>query len=392
MTNYKKEYRTHSSSSAMNWRETFTAESVVLKAWLCFHAFQFASYGPFSSVAAAEKSDLTDNADSAAKNSSVLPLAINTWGFSNATESARAALVNGGSARDAVEAAGTRCELDQCDFTVGYGGSPDERGETTLDAMVMEGASLNVGAVGALRGVKNAIGVARAVLERTRHSLLVGDQATDFAVQMGFPVEDLRTTVSIRKWRKWKDGGCQPNFWKNVSPDPQRECGPHHPLRLKYTDDSSSSSSSPPPSIASDTIGVVVIDTNHHVEAGTSTNGANHKIPGRVGDSPIPGSGAYADDEAGGAVATGDGDVMMRFLPAYQAVENLRRGMEPEEAAADVVKRIVKRHPEFEGGVVVADRSGKFGAACHGFSSGRFPYSVWHPALGAVTVKWVNCQ
>lgn len=111
MTNYKKEYRTHSSSSAMNWRETFTAESVVLKAWLCFHAFQFASYGPFSSVAAAEKSDLTDNADSAAKNSSVLPLAINTWGFSNATESARAALVNGGSARDAVEAAGTRCEV-----------------------------------------------------------------------------------------------------------------------------------------------------------------------------------------------------------------------------------------------------------------------------------------
>ena len=80
-------------------------------------------------------------------------------------------------------------KVDQCDFTVGYGGSADETGETTLDAMVMDGATLNVGAVGALRGVKNVIGVARAVLERTRHSLLVGDQATNFAVQMGYPVE-----------------------------------------------------------------------------------------------------------------------------------------------------------------------------------------------------------
>ena len=78
---------------------------------------------------------------------------------------------------------------EQCDFTVGFGGSPDEKGETTLDALMMDGATMKVGAVGALRGVKNAIGVARAVLERTRHSLLVGDQATDFAVQMGFRVE-----------------------------------------------------------------------------------------------------------------------------------------------------------------------------------------------------------
>ena len=110
-----------------------------------------------------------------------------------------------------------------------------------------------------------------------------------------FFIEDLRTIDSITKWRKWKDGGCQPNFWKDVSPDPATSCGPYRPKRAGFKESPSSSSLA----TASDTIGILSVDATGHVVAGTSTNGANHKIPGRVGDSPIPGSGAYADDEAG---------------------------------------------------------------------------------------------
>jgi len=169
------------------------AQSVILRAWLCLEVSRLTTPSLFAVSAASVPDDSPTTTlveDQTVINStSPLPLTINTWGFSNATESARLSWLKGGGAMDSVVAAGTRCEVEQCDFTVGYGGSPDENGETTLDAMLMDGASMKVGAVGALRGVKNAIGVARAVLERTRHSLLVGDQATDFAVQMGFKVE-----------------------------------------------------------------------------------------------------------------------------------------------------------------------------------------------------------
>jgi len=245
---------------------------------------------------------------------------------------------------------------------------------------------MKVGAVGALRQIKNAIGVARVVLERTRHTLIVGSQATELAAEFGFPVESLSTNKSVSMWKAWEKANCQPNFWKNVKPDPDKSCGPYQPV--------ASSSKLPQvylaDAVASDTIGILAIDESGHVVAGTTTNGANHKIPGRVGDSPIPGSGAYADNEVGAAVATGDGDVMMRFLPTYQAVENMRRGMTPDDAAKEALHRIVRRHPSFEGAIATANRLGQFGAACHGFKN--FPYSVWNPDLGKVTVKYVDCQ
>ena len=112
------------------------------------------------------------------------------------------------------------------------------------------------------------------------------------------PLEDLRTPDSIGVWRKWRLADCQPNFWKNVSPDPTKSCGPYVPLR-HGGESSPESPLTSLPAVASDTIGILSVDTTGHIVAGTSTNGANHKIPGRVGDSPIPGSGAYADDEVG---------------------------------------------------------------------------------------------
>jgi N4-(beta-N-acetylglucosaminyl)-L-asparaginase len=132
-----------------------------------------------------------------------LPLVINTWPFVNATASAWAVISARQNALDAVEAGCTTCEDEQCDGTVGYGGSPDEAGETTLDALIMDGDTLSVGAVAALRRVKHAISAARAVMEHTTHTLLAGSQATAFAQEMGLLEEDLSTPRSLALQNQW---------------------------------------------------------------------------------------------------------------------------------------------------------------------------------------------
>ncbi|XP_053734443.1 N(4)-(beta-N-acetylglucosaminyl)-L-asparaginase isoform X1 [Synchiropus splendidus] len=240
-----------------------------------------------------------------------LPLVVNTWPFRDATAAAWSTLKSGGSVLDAVEKGCARCETDQCDGTVGFGGSPDEFGETTLDAMIMDGDTMEVGAVADLRRIKNAIGVARAVMEHTDHTLLVGESATLFAESMGFISEDLTTNKSLNIFEQWLKGNCQPNYHKKVVPDPSKSCGPYKPVATVQQ--------SKRPRHANidshDTIGMIAIDAYGHVAAGTSTNGLTHKVPGRVGDSPVVGAGAYADSSVGAAAATGDGDLMMRFLP-----------------------------------------------------------------------------
>uniref|UniRef100_A0A3Q3EF11 Aspartylglucosaminidase n=1 Tax=Labrus bergylta TaxID=56723 RepID=A0A3Q3EF11_9LABR len=229
-------------------------------------------------------------------------------------------LQSGGSVLDAVEKGCARCESEQCDGSVGYGGSPDESGETTLDAMIMNGDTMEVGSVGDLRRIKNAIGVARAVMEHTEHTLLVGESASVFAENMGFTAEDLTTNKSMNIFSQWLKGNCQPNYRKNMFPDPSTSCGPYKPRamlrqskRLQHANTRSH-----------DTIGMIALDQNGHIAVGTSTNGLTHKVPGRVGDSPIVGAGGYADSSVGGAAATGDGDVMMRFLPSVENEANVK--------------------------------------------------------------------
>ncbi|XP_008557128.1 N(4)-(Beta-N-acetylglucosaminyl)-L-asparaginase [Microplitis demolitor] len=316
------------------------------------------------------------------------PLVVITWDYLNATQHAWKILnEENKSSIDAIEGAGSLCEELQCRTTVGYGGSPDEAGETTLDAMIMDGVNMDVGAVGGIRNIKNAISVARKVLENTDHTLLAGSLATDFAVKMGFKHESLTTDFSKNMWESWMKNNCQPNFWKNVNPDPSTSCGPYNPVKksitsridLELTDIEDNH----------DTIGIIAMDSNGNIAAGTSTNGANHKIPGRVGDSPVPGAGAYADQEVGAAAGTGDGDVMMRFLPSFLAVEEMRRGASPTEAAAVAVKRIAKHYPMFRGAVIALDKNGDYGAACNGFAS--FPYFVSNAALGKPTLLRINC-
>ncbi|PIO63854.1 n(4)-(Beta-N-acetylglucosaminyl)-L-asparaginase domain protein [Teladorsagia circumcincta] len=125
---------------------------------------------------------------------------------------------------------------------------------------------------------------------------------------------------------------------------------------------------------------MVVVDSTGNVSAGTSTNGARYKltfqIPGRVGDSPIPGAGAYAIEGVGGAAATGDGDVLLRFLPSFYIVEQMRQGTKPFKAAHKAIRRILEHYPHFQGAVVAANSAGMYGAACANLSSGKFMFSV----------------
>ncbi|CAG2102549.1 unnamed protein product [Medioppia subpectinata] len=292
------------------------------------------------------------------------PFVIITWDFLNATQNAWKQLSSGGSAVDAVESAGSTCERDQCDHTVGWGGSPDENGETTLDSMIMDGPTLNVGAVAGLRRVKDAISVARRVLENTDHSFLVGEMATEFAKQMGFKEESLDSEWSQKTHNDWKANKCQPNFWLNVMPDPKNSCGPYKQVKRDVPNTGKHLINRE----NHDTIGIVAMDRNGSLAVGTSTNGLRHAISGRVGDSPIPGAGAYVDQQVGGAAGTGDGDIMMRYLLTYQAVEFMRMGLAPQQAAEETLRRILKRaHRSHIAALVVADKNGQYGLKSYYF-------------------------
>ncbi|XP_015877747.3 probable isoaspartyl peptidase/L-asparaginase 3 isoform X1 [Ziziphus jujuba] len=315
-------------------------------------------------------------------NSGQYPLVVSTWPFVEAVRAAWKAVDSGFSAVDAVVEGCSACEELRCDGTVGPGGSPDENGETTIDAMIMDGVTMEVGAVAAMRYVKDGIKAARLVMQHTEHTLLVGEKASAFAISMGLPgPSNLSSSESMEKWTKWRENHCQPNFWKNVVP--LGSCGPYHAKSLLSPSDSTCSKATLVGSIKSrpshigihnhDTISMAVIDKLGQIAVGTSTNGATFKIPGRVGDGPIAGSAAYADSKVGACGATGDGDIMMRFLPCYQVVESMRLGMEPKLAAKDAISRIARRFPDFVGAVFAINRDGMHAGACHGWT---FQYSV----------------
>ncbi|XP_068634495.1 probable isoaspartyl peptidase/L-asparaginase 3 [Aristolochia californica] len=340
------------------------------------------------------------------RNSRQFPLVLSTWPFLEAVRVAWRAVEDGLSAVDAVVEGCSACEELRCDGTVGPGGSPDENGETTLDALVMDGTTMEVGAVAAMRYVTNGIKAAKLVMKHTKHTLLVGEQASVFAISMGLPgPTNLTSPESIEKWTKWKENSCQPNFWKNVIPI--NGCGPYHqsditPLIAEdgfghYTEETQKhnllgalkSNSKFINYNNHDTISMAVIDKAGHIAVGTSTNGATFKIPGRVGDGPIAGSSAYADDEVGACGATGDGDIVMRFLPCYQVVESMRLGMKPHNAAVDAIARIARKYPDFVGAVVAVNKEGVHAGACHGWI---FQYSVRSPGMEDVEVFTVFPQ
>ena len=287
------------------------------------------------------------------------------------------------------------CEREQCDGSVGYGGSPDEGGETTLEGLVMDGTTMDVGAVADLRGVRDAASAARRVMQHCTHTILAGSRAGDFAEEMGLERSSLETPASQEMWRKWREEkSCQPNYRTNVTPDPAASCGPYSPREapLAALPDHASASAPPfsPENLSGrwnpdvrqdnhDTIAMVVIAApGGAVVSGASTNGANHKVPGRVGDSAVPGAGSYALSGIGGCGCTGDGDTMMRFLPCYQVVESMRQGMSPKAAAEDAIARIRRYYPQFLGALIAVRADGTHAGAVNCW---QLTYSVRRPGM-----------
>ncbi|MFN0059995.1 MAG: N(4)-(beta-N-acetylglucosaminyl)-L-asparaginase [Planctomycetota bacterium] len=237
------------------------------------------------------------------------PVVIATWSHGlMASQVAMSILQVSSRALDAVEAGTTVVEDDPKVDSVGYGGLPNADGIVELDAAIMDGATLGCGSVAALTGIKNPIRVARRVMEQTRHVMLVGAGAKQFALAQSFKDEDLLTPESRKRWEEWK----------------AKPPGARHQLS------------------GHDTVSVLALDRGGSLAAACSTSGLAFKMPGRVGDSPLVGAGLYCDNEAGAAAATGVGEEILRVCGSYQIVELMRQGIEPNEAVKRVIERILK--------------------------------------------------
>ena len=263
-----------------------------------------------------------------------LPMVISTWNFGiQANEAAWKILNSGGNSLDAVEAGARVPEGDPDEMTVGYGGFPDRDGHVTLDACIMDKEG-NAGSVCFLQHIKHPISVARLVMEKTPHVMLSGDGALQFALENGFKKENILTDKAKKAWEEWK-------------------------LESKYE---------PIINIENhDTIGMLALDKDGDIAGACTTSGASFKMHGRVGDSPIIGAGLFIDNEVGGAVATGMGELVMKTLGTFLVVEMMRSGMSPQQACEEAVKRIaskLKNFEKFQVGFLAINKSGETGSYC----------------------------
>jgi L-asparaginase / beta-aspartyl-peptidase len=242
----------------------------------------------------------------------------------------------GGPALNAVEAAIRSLEDDPA-FDAGKGAWLNSAGEVELDAIIMDGTTLNNGAVAAVQHVRNPISVARLVMERTTHSLLTGLGAEHFAQAQDMPLCDEAELLTGQELERWKIIKAQKDFKVEVafggSPDL-----PHG------------------------TVGAVAIDVNGHLAAGTSTGGTPNKLQGRVGDSPLIGCGCYADDVSAGASATGWGESIMKVVLCKAVCDFVAQGYSAQVAAEKAIGVLADRAQGL-GGVIVIDRAGKIGLA-----------------------------
>lgn len=242
-------------------------------------------------------------------------------------------LHQGMSALDAVEVA-VRSLEEAPIFDAGRGAVLNRRGEIELDAMLMDGAALRYGAVAAVRSVLHPVSLARAVMERTEHCLLVGEGAEDFAHSIGMPQVDPQALLTEREW----------NYYvQHVQGNPA------------YT---ARESFEPSPM---DTVGAVAMDQAGNLAAATSTGGTAGKLPGRVGDSPLIGAGAYADNTSGAASTTGWGEYIMRVLLSKTACDLLP--ILPAAQAARSAIRVLETRVHGLGGIILIDRHGNYGLA-----------------------------
>lgn len=234
-------------------------------------------------------------------------------------------LQQGGSALDAVEAATRLVEDNPDDHSVGYSGYPNLLGEVELDASLMDGTTLRAGAVGGLRGYRQAISVARGVMERLPHVMLVGEGAASFAAALGLSDENLLTDEAASKWRQGIEKRA-PGLLDNLPTTPHDR----HTALLQYAHELVTD-----PERVAGTVNVIAQDSAGHIASAASTSGWAWKYPGRVGDSAIIGAGNYADDRYGAAACTGWGELALRTATARSVVLYLKLGYSLEQACCE---------------------------------------------------------
>lgn len=279
-----------------------------------------------------------------------------TWKFGEiAVRAAAPHLQDGKPALDAALAGAQAVEDDPKVDSVGYGGIGNSIGTVSLDACVMDGKTLNCGAVAAVENVRHVAALARRVMEKTPHVLLVGEGARLFAVQQGFPLQTLLTPESVAAWERRKPDRARPE-----APKPRE---------------------SKPPE-GHDTVTVLARDQKGSLGGVCTTSGLAYKLPGRVGDSPLIGHGLYVDDQAGAAGATGVGEEIIRAGGGLLIVEAMRAGKTPQQACEAAVRRVnelaVRRgvHPARVAFLALSPK-GEVGAACT--AQTNFEYAVARP-------------
>ena len=261
------------------------------------------------------------------------PVVISTWNHGlAANEGAWKVLSANGTALDAVEKGVMVTEDDLSNLSVGLGGLPDRDGNVTLDASIMDDKG-RCGGVAFLERIKHPISVARAVMEKTPHVLIVGSGAQKFALENGFKLEPKQLTEGAEKaYKEW----LKKSEYKPV-------------INIENHD----------------TIGMVAMDSSGNLSGSCTTSGLAYKLNGRVGDSPIIGAGMYVDNEVGAACATGLGETVLRICGSYLVVELMRQGHSPKDACKKAIERLAKKNPNYKEaqvGFLAINKKGEHGA------------------------------
>lgn len=267
-------------------------------------------------------------------------------------------LRGGGDPVDAAVAGVNLVEDDPEDHSVGYGGLPNEDGIVECDACVMHGPRHKGGAVAALRNIRNPSSVAKIVMQRTDHVLLVGEGALRFARAHGFKEQEMLTDEARRIWLKWKETHSDKDDWLHPEADVEaaRRLGEDG---VEFTHG---------------TISCLALTAAGDLGGCTTTSGLSYKIPGRVGDSPILGAGLYVDNAVGACGSTGRGEANLLNCSSFLVVELMRRGATPDEACRQVLQRVAARteprlmekqgYPAFQLKLYAVRKDGRIGGAC----------------------------
>lgn len=287
------------------------------------------------------------------------PLVISTWDAGiAANKGAWEILGKGGRALDAVEAGVMVTESSQ-NCCVGLGANPDRDGFVTLDACIMDEFA-NCGSVAFLERIKHPVSVARRVMEKTPHVMLVGSGAQQFAIAEGFPLEEQKLSEDAeRAYKQWLK---KSEYKPVVNIENQKGHGPFAPVYLDNGE------------LNHDTIGMVAMDTNGNLSGSCTTSGMGFKMRGRLGDSPIIGAGLFVDNEVGAATATGQGEDVIRVAGSHTVVELMRQGLTPDEACKKAVERILRikgaKAKQIQIGFIAINKKGMYGgyALQKGFS------------------------